>query len=53
MNFGSTLANNIGVLLILTMSVLISKYTYEYIEKVGQNLGATFRLSPSRKCKPF
>ncbi|WP_394243925.1 acyltransferase family protein [Vibrio astriarenae] len=45
MNFGSTLANNMGVLLILAMSVLISKYTYEYIEKVGQDLGVKLRLA--------
>lgn len=49
MNFGSTVANNFGVLLILVLSVLLSRYTYKYIELTGQRLGAQPNWMPFKR----
>ncbi|MCQ1061319.1 acyltransferase [Photobacterium sp. ZSDE20] len=51
MNFGSTVANNLGVLLILVLSVLLSRYTHKYIELTGQRLGAQLSWSQPKHSK--
>lgn len=53
MNFGSASANNMGVLLILGMSVLLSRYTYRYIEVPGQRLGTQLTWPSIRRSKAW
>lgn len=47
MDFGSSMANNIGIVLFWLLTIYCSKYTYKYIEVYGKKLGEKFNVNNS------
>jgi peptidoglycan/LPS O-acetylase OafA/YrhL len=46
---GSALLNNLVALLVVAMVVLVSMFTYRYVEMTGQNLGRALANRPANK----